>query len=59
LGHYGSELFHTQELVSLIRAGKLDLSASVTKVLPLEQAGQALDELAKKTGNPIRIVLKP
>ncbi len=59
LGHYGSELFHTQKLVSLIRAGKLDLSTSVTKVLPLEQAGQALDELAKKIGNPIRIVLKP
>lgn len=59
LGHYGCELFHTQELVSLVREGKLDLSTSVTKILPLAQASQALDELAKKTGNPIRIVLTP
>jgi hypothetical protein len=27
--------------------------------VPLEQAGLALDKLAKKIGNPIRIVLKP
>jgi len=37
----------------------LDLSHSVSEVLPLENAGKALDKLANKVGNPIRIVLKP
>jgi len=27
--------------------------------VPLEHAGMALDKLANKIGNPIRIVLKP
>ena len=59
LGHYGSETHHTKELVELIQAGKLDLSGSVSEVLPLEQAALALEKLEKKIGNPIRIVLKP
>ena len=59
IGHYGSEPHHTQELVELIRVGKLDLSGSITSVLPLEKAGEALNQLAQKIGNPIRIVLKP
>ena len=59
LGHYGSEVHHTQELVELVRAGKLDLSGSITSVLALEDAAQALNQLALKTDNPIRIVLHP
>jgi D-arabinose 1-dehydrogenase-like Zn-dependent alcohol dehydrogenase len=59
LGHYGSEPEHTRELVDLIAQGKLDLSRSVTEVLPLTDAGIALERLAKKVGNPIRIVLQP
>ena len=39
--------------------GKLDLSQSVTEIMPLEKAAEALDKLANKVGNPIRIVLKP
>ncbi|TRZ88163.1 MAG: zinc-binding dehydrogenase, partial [Streptomycetaceae bacterium] len=59
LGHYGSEPHHTQELVELIRAGKLDLSGSITSIMSLEDAGDALKQLEQKIGNPIRIVLKP
>jgi len=59
LGHYGSEPHHTQELVELIRIGKLDLSGSITSIMPLEEASAALHQLAQKIGNPIRIVLKP
>jgi len=59
LGHYGSEAHHTQELVEFVRSGKLNLAKSVTEVLPLDQAALALEKLAKKIGNPIRIVLKP
>lgn len=59
LGHYGSEPHHTQELVELVREGKLDLSASISWILPLEEAAEALKLLAEKTNNPIRIVLRP
>ncbi len=59
LGHYGSELHHTQELVTLVEEGKLDLSASITSIYSLEEAAQALQHLEKKTDNPIRIILKP
>ena len=59
MGHYGSEARHVRELIEFTRDGRLDLSHSVTQVLPLEQAGQALEILANKIGNPIRIVLKP
>ena len=59
MGHYGSEAHHVRELIEFTRDGRLDLSHSVTEFLPLEQAGHALDTLANKIGNPIRIVLKP
>ena len=59
MGHYGSEAHHVRELIEFTRDGRLDLSHSVTEILPLEQAGHALDTLANKIGNPIRIVLKP
>ena len=59
MGHYGSEAHHVRELIEFASAGRLDLKHSVSQVLPLEQAGQALDTLANKVGNPIRIVLKP
>ena len=59
MGHYGSEDHHVRELIEFAAQGKLDLSASVTEVMPLEKAAEALDRLANKVGNPIRIVLKP
>lgn len=59
LGHYGSEPHHTRELVEFNAAGKLDLSRSISEVLPLEDAALALERLEKKIGNPIRIILRP
>ena len=59
MGHYGSEAHHVRELIELAAAGRLDLSHSISEVVPLKDAGVALDKLAKKIGNPIRIVLKP
>ena len=59
MGHYGSEAHHVTELIELAATGRLDLSHSISEVLPLENAGDALDKLANKVGNPIRIVLKP
>jgi D-arabinose 1-dehydrogenase-like Zn-dependent alcohol dehydrogenase len=59
LGHYGSEPFHTQELVDFIRDGRLDLSSSVSEILPLENIQEALIRLENKTNNPVRIIIKP
>jgi len=59
MGHYGSEAQHVRELIDLAASGRLDLSDSISEVLPLERAADALDKLANKVGNPIRIVLKP
>ena len=59
MGHYGSEDHHVSELIELIASGRLDLSHSVSEIMPLEKAAEALEKLANKVGNPIRIVLKP
>ena len=59
MGHYGSEAHHVTELIELAASGRLDLSHSISEILPLESARDALDKLANKVGNPIRIVLKP
>ena len=59
LGHYGSEPEHTRQLVDFVASGKLDLSRSISDVLPLSSAREALTRLESKIGNPIRIVLKP
>jgi D-arabinose 1-dehydrogenase-like Zn-dependent alcohol dehydrogenase len=59
MGHYGSEAHHVTELLDLAASGRLDLSHSVSEVMPLDKAGEALDKLANKIGNPIRIVLRP
>lgn len=59
LGHYGSEPYHTKELVEMVAEKKLDLSNSISERLPLERAAEALHRLEQKIGNPIRIVLQP
>jgi threonine dehydrogenase-like Zn-dependent dehydrogenase len=59
MGHYGSEPHHVSELIEFARQGKLDLSHSISEILPLAQAAEAIEKLANKIGSPIRIVLKP
>jgi threonine dehydrogenase-like Zn-dependent dehydrogenase len=59
LGSYGSEPQHVLELVHLAAHGRLDLSRSVSDVLPLSEAPQAIERLQSKQGNPIRLVLQP
>lgn len=59
LGHYGSDPIHTHELVDLIRDGRLDLSSSVTEIMPLEKVPEAFNRLEGKINNPVRIVIRP
>ncbi|WP_214402115.1 zinc-binding dehydrogenase [Pseudonocardia lacus] len=59
LGHYGYGPGHIEELVALTRRHRLDLSRSVSGLVPLADAAKAVEQLERKTGNPIRLVLKP
>jgi len=45
--------------VRLVASGQLDLSRSVSHVVPLEDVARGVDRLRTKEGNPVRIVVKP
>lgn len=59
VGHYGSEPHHLHEIVKLTRLGRLDFADSISKTYPLSEAPAAVEQLEKKIGNPVRIVLQP
>jgi D-arabinose 1-dehydrogenase-like Zn-dependent alcohol dehydrogenase len=59
IGAYGGEPADLHTLANLVVSGRLDLSKSVTEVLPLTQAAEAVHRLAAKIGDPVRIVLVP
>jgi D-arabinose 1-dehydrogenase-like Zn-dependent alcohol dehydrogenase len=58
-GHLGYRRRHLQEVVKLVKWGRLDLAASVSAVIPLEDAPAGVAALASKSGDPIRIVIAP
>ena len=57
IGSFGSDLADIQKLVALLSANKMDLSESITSKIPLEEVNQGIQDLEKKTGNPVRIVV--
>ncbi|MEV7128312.1 zinc-binding dehydrogenase [Streptomyces sp. NPDC093260] len=60
LGHYGSDMpVALPQLLRLIECGRVDFSASVSGVLPLTEAAQAVERLEKKEGDPVRLILRP
>ncbi len=59
LGHDGYELRDLTGLVRLVASGRLDLSRSVSHVVPLEDVAHGVDRLRTKEGSPVRIVVKP
>jgi D-arabinose 1-dehydrogenase-like Zn-dependent alcohol dehydrogenase len=59
LGHLGYRKEHLDQLVTLVGARRLDVSRSVSDVLPLEDVARGVARLASKEGNPIRLVVRP
>ncbi len=59
LGSYGFTVSETARLVELTASGRLDLSGSVSRVLPLKGVNEGLEQLHEKIGDPIRIVIQP
>jgi threonine dehydrogenase-like Zn-dependent dehydrogenase len=59
LGHLGYAKAHLDQLVRLVETGRLDLSDSISDIVGLDDVVEAVDRLATKRGNPIRIVIRP
>ncbi|HEX8696081.1 MAG TPA: zinc-binding dehydrogenase [Longimicrobium sp.] len=59
LGHLGYRKRHLDQLVDLVARGRLDVSRSVSDVLPLEDVARGVERLMRKEGNPIRLVVRP
>ena len=59
MGHLGYRKEHLDQLVRLVETGRLDVSDSISAVLPLDDIVDAVDQLATKRGNPIRLVIRP
>ncbi len=59
MGHLGYRRQHLDTLVGLVASGRLDVSASVSDVISLEDVAQGVERLTSKEGNPVRIVVNP
>ncbi|MFF9144662.1 zinc-binding dehydrogenase [Streptomyces sp. NPDC014861] len=60
LGHYGSDMpVALPQLLALLQGGRLDFSGSISGELPLARAAEAVERLERKTGDPIRLILRP
>ncbi len=59
VGSMGSYREDLEEVLALLASGQLDLAGSVTQELPLAGVDAALEMLAHKTGDPVRVVLTP
>lgn len=59
LGHLGYRKEHLDQLVRLVELGRLDVGDSVSAVLPLDDVADAVDRLATKRDNPVRLVVRP
>ena len=59
LGHLGYTKQDLDDVVALAASGRLDLSRSVSQVIPLEDVVSGVESLRRKEGNPVRIVVVP
>jgi propanol-preferring alcohol dehydrogenase len=59
LGSMGYTRAELERVVELAATGRLDLSGSITARYPLDAALQALDDLAQRRGDPVRLALVP
>jgi threonine dehydrogenase-like Zn-dependent dehydrogenase len=59
LGHLGYRKEHLHQLLRLVETGRLDLSDSISDIVPLDGVVDAVERLATKRDNPIRIVVRP
>jgi threonine dehydrogenase-like Zn-dependent dehydrogenase len=58
-GHLGYQVQDIQILAELLSRGRLDLTESISEIVPLSEIHRGIEMLEKKTNNPIRILVKP
>ena len=58
-GHLGYENSDIETLAALVSRGRLDLSRSISQIIPLEDIHEGIRMLEHAEGNPIRIVVAP
>lgn len=58
-GHLGYQVQDIQILAELLSRGRLDLSGSISAVVPLSEIHRGIEMLEKKIDNPIRILVQP
>ena len=59
LGHLGYKRQHLDDLLRLVSFGRLDITGSVSGLMPLEDVVDGVEQLQTKRGNPIRLVVQP
>ena len=59
LGHLGYQNTDIQTLATLVSLGRLDLSRSISRIIPLQDIHEGIEALERGEGNPIRIVVRP
>ncbi len=59
LGHLGYQNVDIETLARLVSLGRLNLSRSISRVIPLEDIREGIAALERADGNPIRILVAP
>jgi threonine dehydrogenase-like Zn-dependent dehydrogenase len=59
LGHLGYQNVDIETLATLVSRGRLDLTRSVSEIVPLDDVRTGIEMLERQEGNPIRILVKP
>jgi 2-desacetyl-2-hydroxyethyl bacteriochlorophyllide A dehydrogenase len=59
MGHLGYRNEDIGTLAELLSRGRLDLSRSVSEIIPLERVEDGIHRLVSREGNPIRILVQP
>jgi D-arabinose 1-dehydrogenase-like Zn-dependent alcohol dehydrogenase len=59
LGHLGYDKSHLDQLIGFVASGRLDVSGSISDVMPLDDVVRGVKQLATKDGDPIRLVVAP
>ena len=59
LGHLGYQNADIETLARLVSLGRLDLSRSISRIIPLKDIRDGIEMLERADGNPIRILVQP
>ncbi len=59
IGHLGYKVQDIAMLAELVAYGRLDLSESISAVVPLSEIHRGIEMLSTREGNPIRILVQP